>query len=302
MNRQEFSEILINPHSLKTDQIKKINLILDTFPYFQSARAIYLKGLKSNNSFKYNQALKTTAAYTTNRNVLFDFITSDSFNQNDISQQIKESGANLEEIEVLEFEDVSFKKSVVVDDALKQHLRDSEAVVDPKLFKAKSTIAKPTEDVVNTVKPSKSIELKAEEELEIGKPLNFNKNEVHSFSEWLKITSFKPIIRPGEIEKKEQPIISQKSLEKKLNLIDKFIELNPKITPIRQDHELADLASKNLIKSDALMTETLARIYLEQKQYTKAIKSYEILSLKYPEKSGFFADQIKAIQVILDKI
>ena len=91
MNRQEFSEILINPHSLKTDQIKKINLILNTFPYFQSARAIYLKGLKSNNSFKYNQALKTTAAYTTNRNVLFDFITSDSFNQNDISQQIKES-------------------------------------------------------------------------------------------------------------------------------------------------------------------------------------------------------------------
>mgnify|MGYP000636056428 CR=1 FL=1 len=32
----------------------------------------------------------------------------------------------------------------------------------------------------------------------------------------------------GEIEKKERPIISQKSLEKKLNLIDKFIELNPK--------------------------------------------------------------------------
>ena len=49
------------------------------------------------------------------------------------------------------------------------------------------------------------------------------------------------------------------------------------------------------------MTETLARIYLEQKKYTKAIKSYEILSLKYPEKSGFFADQIKAIQVILIK-
>ena len=46
------------------------------------------------------------------------------------------------------------------------------------------------------------------------------------------------------------------------------------------------------------MTETLARIYLEQKQYTKAIKSYEILSLKYPEKSGFFADQIKRIQIL----
>ena len=50
------------------------------------------------------------------------------------------------------------------------------------------------------------------------------------------------------------------------------------------------------------MTETLAKVYLEQKKFSKAIKAYEILSLKYPEKSGFFADQIKAIQVILDKI
>ena len=245
MNRQEFSEILINPHSLRTDQIKKINLIVDKFPYFQSARAIYLKGLKSSNSFKYNQALKTTAAYTTNRDVLFDFITADSFNQNDISQQIKESGANIQEIEVMEFEDISVNKSVIIDDALKQHLRDSEAVVDPELFRVKITTAKPATNSIITDKPSKSIELKAQEELEIGKPLNFNKNEVHSFSEWLKITSFKPIIRKGEIEEKEQPIISQKLLEKKLNLIDKFIESNPKITPIKQDQEFTDLTSKN---------------------------------------------------------
>jgi hypothetical protein len=44
------------------------------------------------------------------------------------------------------------------------------------------------------------------------------------------------------------------------------------------------------------MTETLARIYVEQKNYDKAIQSYKILSLKYPEKSGFFADQIKAVK------
>ena len=47
---------------------------------------------------------------------------------------------------------------------------------------------------------------------------------------------------------------------------------------------------------EGFMTETLARIYLEQKNYDKAIKSYKILSLKYPEKSSFFADQIKAVK------
>jgi len=46
------------------------------------------------------------------------------------------------------------------------------------------------------------------------------------------------------------------------------------------------------------MTETLAKVYLEQKKYENAIQAYRILSLKYPEKSGFFADQIKRIQIL----
>lgn len=45
-----------------------------------------------------------------------------------------------------------------------------------------------------------------------------------------------------------------------------------------------------------LMTETLAKVYLEQKKYTKAIQAYEILILKYPEKSSFFADRINEIK------
>ena len=46
------------------------------------------------------------------------------------------------------------------------------------------------------------------------------------------------------------------------------------------------------------MTETLARVYLEQKKYKNAIQAYKILSLKYPEKSSFFADRIKAVEKI----
>ena len=45
-----------------------------------------------------------------------------------------------------------------------------------------------------------------------------------------------------------------------------------------------------------LMTETLAKVYLEQKKYKKAIQAFKILSLKYPEKSSFFADQIQAVK------
>ena len=48
--------------------------------------------------------------------------------------------------------------------------------------------------------------------------------------------------------------------------------------------------------NEHLMTETLAKVYLQQNNYKKAIQAYKILILKNPEKSGFFADQIRAIE------
>ena len=48
--------------------------------------------------------------------------------------------------------------------------------------------------------------------------------------------------------------------------------------------------------NDYLTTETLAKIYVEQEHYKRAIQTYEILCLKYPKKSGFFADQIQKIK------
>ena len=48
------------------------------------------------------------------------------------------------------------------------------------------------------------------------------------------------------------------------------------------------------------MTETLATVYLQQKNYKKALQAYHILILKYPEKSGFFADQIRAIEKLIN--
>jgi len=297
MNTQEFTYLLKNPADFSSKQISNVNSIINEFPYFQSARAMYLKGLKDKGSFKYNQELKTTAAYTTDRSILFDFITSEAFLQNEISEQIQQNTEHLKSIEVTDIEDISIKKSVIIDDALKQHIRDTEATLDPKLFEAKNVLIKNFKEPIITIDTSTPIEKTTEEKLELGKPLYFDKNEVHSFSEWLKITSFKPIIRDDEVNEEHQPI-TQQSLEEKLNLIDKFIETKPKIKPVKQEGQIVNLANASNIQSESLMTETLARIYLEQKQYKKAIQSYKVLSLKYPEKSGFFADQIRAIKEI----
>ena len=83
-----------------------------------------------------------------------------------------------------------------------------------------------------------------------------------------------------------------------MELIDKFIETSPKISPIKQGPIPTPTFNINNDDNSYLMTETLARVYLEQKKYQKAIQAYEILILKYPEKSSFFADRIKNIKIL----
>ncbi len=49
------------------------------------------------------------------------------------------------------------------------------------------------------------------------------------------------------------------------------------------------------------ITETLAQVYVNQKLFNRTINAYEILSLKYPEKSSFFAAQILEIKELLNE-
>ena len=79
MTTEQFTSLLLHPQDITAEQTLLIQSVITDYPYFQPARALYLKGLKRKQSFKYNQELKTAAAYTTDRSILFDFITSDSF-------------------------------------------------------------------------------------------------------------------------------------------------------------------------------------------------------------------------------
>src|SRR5436190_24190675 len=79
MNANDFTYLLNNPNAVSEQQALMLDKIVTEFPYFQSARALQLKVLHNENSFRYNQNLKVTAAHTTDRNVLFEFITSEDF-------------------------------------------------------------------------------------------------------------------------------------------------------------------------------------------------------------------------------
>ena len=210
MNKKNFIKILQEPDKLTKKELIFLEEISHEFPYFQPSRAIYLKSLAENEDIKFKKYLKSTAAYTRDRKILFDFIKNIQ-NQND---------------------KVFFNKNEI-----------TSALVENKI--------------------SDSIEI----------------SEQNSFVDWLKLSNLKPIDRSKEAE-----------------TVDKFISKKPKIRIEANETQTGDDKNDDLENQSGFMTETLAKLYLNQKNYEKAIQSYKILILKFPEKNSYFADQIKKIK------
>ena len=76
------------------------------------------------------------------------------------------------------------------------------------------------------------------------------------------------------------------------------------IQPLKEisepEMELFELQEEGESENDEFITETLSRIYLKQGHYQKAIDSFRRLSLKFPEKSVYFAEQIEEIKKLLN--
>ena len=210
MNKKNFIKILQQPEKLSKKELLFLQEISDEFPYFQPSRAIYLKSLADNEDIKFKKNLKSTAIYTRDRKILFDFIKNIQ-NQND---------------------KVFFNKNEITSALVENNISDSVEI-----------------------------------------------SEQNSFVDWLKLSNLKPIDRSKEIQ-----------------AVDKFISKKPKIRIEANETQSDNDKIDDLANQSGFMTETLAKLYLNQKNYEKAIQSYKILILKFPEKNSYFADQIKKIK------
>ena len=89
-------------------------------------------------------------------------------------------------------------------------------------------------------------------------------------------------------------------------LLDAFLSADnskPSFRPA--EYEMADSACADDTEDDAeplddaYFTETLARIYLKQRRYDKALEIIRSLYLNFPNKSIYFADQIRYLEKLV---
>ena len=88
------------------------------------------------------------------------------------------------------------------------------------------------------------------------------------------------------------------------DLIDNFIKNDSGKIELKETPEFFPLIEDNGLfeekeGEESYFTETLARIYIKQGRYSKALEIIKRLNLNYPKKNAYFADQIRFLEKLI---
>jgi len=282
MNRDQFFNYLDFPERLGRESVSELEGLVREYPFFQAARMLYVKNLKNLDNIGFNRELRSAAAYINDRQFLFGLL-------NDI--KITDDGY---------FEPRG--KTVVGSDSDKSQLtEDAEILSLGPDFNKQNTETVLSGDIGAGEKSLYVRELErfipvADLDLLL---FDFVEDEKETLD--FDFDGKLPEIKPGPVDRTgEDTLRSNRHKVSSRDLIDEFIRNRPGMPrPAEGGNKPGDISEDSMQESDAFMTETMAQIYLKQGYYYKALNTYEKLSLKYPEKSVYFASQIQKIKDII---
>jgi hypothetical protein len=309
MNRNDFIRIIRDSGQIDRHMIGEVRELLDLFPFFQSAHLLLLKGLHNTGDVKFENQLKQSAIYVADREVLYyllkkepslipdkkeeTIITAPIVNEATDNQQVViESGKNSEDlISELEKSATVISSGELTTTSLQVQRGHSVVVsAESETDESASVVflfdngSEPVEETVTYMDPSFTLPDRSD-------LLELDEDEFNVTDSSAEII----------IEEKHQPETQDLQKQTQADLIEKFIIANPRIEPVRvkSDHPVEDISKPFVEESGEFVTETLAKIYVTQGYYSKAIDIYEKLYLKYPEKSSYFATQIEKVKALI---
>ena len=313
MQAKEFINYIKNPNSLEKNSVKELQKLVNDFPYFQSAHLLLSLASKKWDASVYQKSLKKTAIVVTNRSHLFNLIQQfeisntvieDSYHQKLVVEEVLEPIDSTKELNILKATELLIENSdsEITETEFQQKTKpNAEEVLENEIAK----------QVVSAIVEKQMFNLSDTQ-------LVFNQNkEPENFTDWLRLiqksnkqlsaenildintdnnTDIKTRLEKGKI------ITQESALNKKLKnlaLIDKIIEKSPGQIKIKDDQKFYSPehnAKQSLLENEHLVSETLAKIYALQGSVNKAVRAYEILSLKFPQKSAYFASLIQKLK------
>jgi tetratricopeptide (TPR) repeat protein len=273
MNRSDFINMMSQTGTLSRQSLGEVYELVDIFPYFQSAHLLLLKGLHDNADVKFESQLRNSAIHIADREVLYYLLS-------DKPAEAVEPGKETTETRIPEAAEASETEQTVIESARNsiELISEFERITDM---------------------PQNQDDQDQEEESIFYMDPGFSLPEQEDLLE-LDLDSSKDYDEDDNAIETEVKTVSEGRSGKQLqaDLIDRFIIANPRIEPNREKTNVPveDISKPYTEEKGGFVTETLARIYVSQGYYSKAIDIYEKLSLKFPEKSSYFASQIEKVK------
>ncbi|MEA1886032.1 MAG: hypothetical protein U9N72_02335 [Bacteroidota bacterium] len=301
MNKAEFIDIIKEHKILSDTEFNDISRISMNYPYFQSAYVLMLNSLYRQDDIEFTDKLKETAIYIADREALFNLLNSGEWTSD--TEKGKETVIKYESTEEKELKEQEKQEA--------ETSKGEKIKADKPAGKYESVSGRSREELIREIH-ARLNEISGEGILQLDESADEQYKKVPE-DEQLEGTDYKLSgdndLLDLDLEDNDSPGKENIKDEKKSGsiddneLVDRFIEANPKIEPGNKedDSEQEDISAGSTRESPHLVSETLANIYLSQGYYSKAISIYERLSLKYPEKSSYFASQIEKIKEILLK-
>ena len=274
MDSKQLIGYMTRPELLRGDTVQEAEALVAEYPYFAIGQALLTIAYQNTGDERYGGQLKRTAAVMPNRDKLrlFTLIAKHRFESEP-------------DIPALPDEYVPAKP-------------EAEAPTD-NVFSSIESIEAKEEQASGIIREKvfiiPEIDLSGSHE-ELSAEMALLEEKRKSLDE------LKAIIanRLKQIEEEKQRKETEQPAPKKLSrkeLIDKFILENPSISrPKAEFYNPISVAQNSIIDQENIVSETLAKIYEKQGYVEKAISIYEKLSLKYPEKSRYFAAQIERLR------
>ena len=321
LDKSKFLFLLVNSHSLSSEETAALQLLQDEFPYSQAIHNLVARGSQLNDLHQKQTKLNKAAVYATDRAILKAFITAPA-EERQLSKKEEVNEVSKEAEKIDQIEEVTAPQKADVSTQPKEKLVE-KMVGKPSEKQPSHPATTTTEEKKEEFIPSK---LSGDELLdELFQDLDRLKKLKHGFevasANFNAVPASKPTQQPVEEVKDistptkkpkavDKGIIAEiKSTKKKikpsdpkqkeqLDIIDKFIKSKPSISKGKTSSPATpatDLSESSSVFTDNIVSETLVEILIKQGKKEKAIEVLRKLIWKFPQKKAYFAAQIEEL-------
>jgi len=268
-----------SPALLNRESLSQLRLLLDEYPCFTAARILYLRNLLVMNDLHFSKELIRTAISVPDRRRLYYFVEGKAMPGPVASRE----------------EELSTGGGFSIIDRFLHSTATDKVEIDFPVFASQETESKQQEadslQKDNNLQLSDSVSLSQEGE-------GFTLDYASYLNQTFPVTGESVESMPGQ------------------DLIDAFLADTTRMESLKNVPENSDNKENEVVPEEDLtektdvavdlpedtFTETLAKIYLKQKRYDHALEIFRSLSLKYPEKNVYFADQIRFLEKLIINI